>query len=187
VALIAEELGQGDAGERRALTGAGWLVHLAEHQGDLVQHVPLTDIVEQVVAFARALADAREDRVAAVLFGDIPDQLLDDDGLADPGTAKDADFPAAWKWRDQVDDFDPGLEHLGLDELLHAAAARGHPPHVRRAARHAARAAEIAERAGRRGPRAEVTGPPGWLLTSWPPDRGARGFAATRSAPAQQW
>ena len=49
---------------------------------------------DQVVALAAALAHAGEDRVARVLLGDVPDQLLDDDRLADAGPAEDADLAA---------------------------------------------------------------------------------------------
>ena len=42
----------------------------------------------------RALADAGEHRVAGVLLGDVADQLLDDDRLADAGAAEDADLAA---------------------------------------------------------------------------------------------
>jgi hypothetical protein len=42
------------------------------------------------VPLAGALADAGEDRVAAVLLGDAGDQLLDDDRLAEPGPAEQA-------------------------------------------------------------------------------------------------
>ena len=49
---------------------------------------------QQVVALAGALADAGEDRVAAVLRGDVADQLLDDDRLAHAGAAEDARLAA---------------------------------------------------------------------------------------------
>ena len=66
----------------------------------------------QVVALARALADAREDRDAAVLEGDVVDQLRDRHGLADPGAAEEADLAAPDERRDQVDDLDARLEDL---------------------------------------------------------------------------
>ena len=66
----------------------------------------------QVVAFAGALAHAGEHRHAAVLHGDVVDQLHDDDGLADAGAAEQADLAAAEVGLDQVDDLDAGLEHL---------------------------------------------------------------------------
>ena len=48
----------------------------------------------------RSLADAREHRVAAVLLGDVVDQLHDDDGLADTGTTEQANFTTLGDWRD---------------------------------------------------------------------------------------
>ena len=73
----------------------------------------------EVVALARALADAAEHRQAAVLRGDVVDQLLDDDGLAHAGAAEQADLAALDVRGEQVDDLDAGLEDLvGRVELL---------------------------------------------------------------------
>ena len=49
-----------------------------------------------------------------MLHGDVVDQLHDDDGLADAGTAEQADLAALQIRLEQVDDLDPGLEHLLL-------------------------------------------------------------------------
>src|ERR1044071_8459467 len=100
------------------------LVHLAEHQRGLRQHRRAVEqdraaeLVEQVVALAGALADAGERRVAARLLGDVVDQLLEQHGLADAGAAEQADLAAAAVRREQVDDLDPGLEHLDVHALV---------------------------------------------------------------------
>ena len=49
-----------------------------------------------------------------MLGGDVADQLLDDDRLADTGPAEDTDLAAAPERSDQVDRLDSGLEDLGL-------------------------------------------------------------------------
>ena len=49
-----------------------------------------------------------------MLHGDVVDQLLDEDGLADSRAAEQADLAAADERGDQVDDLDPGLEDLDL-------------------------------------------------------------------------
>ena len=72
----------------------------------------------QVVALAGALAHAGEHRDAAVLQGDVVDQLHDDDGLAHAGAAEQADLAAAQVGLQQVDDLDAGLEHLQLGGLV---------------------------------------------------------------------
>ena len=72
----------------------------------------------EVVALAAALADAGEHRVAGVELGDVVDELLDDDRLADARAAEDGRLAALGKRRDQIDDLDAGLEHLGLGGLL---------------------------------------------------------------------
>jgi hypothetical protein len=116
--LVAEVLGHGQAGQPDPLACAGRLVHLAEHEGGLGDDARLGHLLDQVVALAASLADAGEDRHAGVLLGDVPDQLLDDDRLADAGAAEDADLATLLERADQVDDFEPGLEYLDLRGLL---------------------------------------------------------------------
>ena len=53
-----------------------------------------------------------------MLLGDVADELLDDDGLADAGAAEDADLAALGEGADEVDDLDAGLEDLGRGRLL---------------------------------------------------------------------
>ena len=77
-----------------------------------VDNARLLELDPEVVAFTGALADAGEDGEAAVLGGDVVDELLDDDGLADAGAAEEADLAALQEGLDQVDDLDAGLEHL---------------------------------------------------------------------------
>ena len=117
-ALVAEELGERQAGQADAQARAGRLVHLAEGHDGLGDDARLGHLVEQVVALARALADAGEHGVAAVLLGDVADQLLDDDRLAHAGAAEDADLAALGERRDQVDDLEARLEDLGRGGLL---------------------------------------------------------------------
>ena len=130
LALVAEVLGDREAGEADAGARAGRLVHLAVHQRALgaggravvllrvLVDARLDHLVIEVVALARALADAGEHRVAAVRLGDVVDQLLDQHGLADAGAAEQADLAALGVGRQQVDDLDAGDEDLRLGRLL---------------------------------------------------------------------
>ncbi len=111
--LVTEVLRHRQAGQRDAHARARGLVHLAEDEHRLVQDARLLHLEPEVVALARALAHAAERRQAAVLLGEVVDQLLDDDRLAHAGAAEQADLAAARVGREQVDDLDPGLEHLG--------------------------------------------------------------------------
>ena len=72
----------------------------------------------EVVALAGALADAGEDREAAVVHGDVVDELLDHDGLADARAAEEAGLAALRVGLEQVDDLDARLEHLDRGRLL---------------------------------------------------------------------
>ena len=113
LALLAEVLGHRQARQRDAHASAGRLVHLAEDEHRLVDDARLLHLEPQVVALARALADAAEGGQAAVLLGEVVDQLLDEDRLADAGAAEQADLAALGVGREQVDDLDARLEHLG--------------------------------------------------------------------------
>ena len=110
---VAEVLRHRQAGQRDAHARAGRLVHLAEDEHRLVDDARLLHLEPEVVALARALADAAEGRQAAVLLGEVVDELLDEDGLADAGAAEQADLAALGVGREQVDDLDARLEHLG--------------------------------------------------------------------------
>ena len=118
LALVAEVLRHRQAGERDAQARARRLVHLAVDEGDTVDHARLLHLQPEVVPLARPLADAGEHGHAAVLLGDVVDQLLDQHGLAEPGAAEQADLAAAHERGDQVDDLDPRLEDLRLRRQL---------------------------------------------------------------------
>ncbi len=122
---VAEVLGHGQARQAHAQARAGRLGHLAVDQRALRllgvarrDDARLRHLVVQVVALARALADAREHREAAVVHGDVVDELLDHDGLADAGAAEEAGLAALGVGLEQVDDLDAGLEHLDRGRLL---------------------------------------------------------------------
>ena len=118
VALVAEVLRHRQAGQADAQPGARRLVHLAVHERDLVEHLRLLHLEQEVVALARALADAGEHGVTAVLTRDVVDQLLDQHRLAETGAAEEADLAAADERREQVDHLDARLEDLDLRRQL---------------------------------------------------------------------
>jgi hypothetical protein len=76
--------------------------------------------------------DAAERRQAAVLLGEVVDELLDEDGLADAGAAEQADLAALGVGREQVDDLDARLEHLGGRREVLDVGRRGGSPSARR-------------------------------------------------------
>ena len=128
LALIAEVLGDGQAGEADAGAGARRLVHLAEHQrafrlrSDPRLRVGIDlgfdELVIEVVAFAGALADAGEHRITTMGLGDVVDQFLNQHGLADAGAAEQADLAALGVRREQIDDLDAGDENFGFRRLV---------------------------------------------------------------------
>src|SRR6185312_8299414 len=114
VLLIAEVLGDGEAREADTKARAGRLVHLAVNERDLIENAGFFELQIEIVAFARTLADAAEDRTAAVALGDVVDQLLNDDRLADAGAAEQTDLAALDERSDEIDDLDARLEDFGL-------------------------------------------------------------------------
>jgi hypothetical protein len=78
----------------------------------ILNNFGLDHLAQEVVPLARALADAREDREARVLHGDVVNQLHDKHGLADARAAEQADLAAAQEGLDEIDDLDARLEHL---------------------------------------------------------------------------
>ena len=130
LALVAEVLGHRQTGQRNAHAGARRLVHLAIDEGALGAlgravvllgvdvDLAIDHLVIEVVALARALADAGEHRVAAVRLGDVVDELHDQHGLADAGAAEQADLAALGVGSQQVDDLDAGDEDLRFRRLI---------------------------------------------------------------------
>ncbi len=72
----------------------------------------------QVVTLTAALANPAEHRKAAMLVGDVADQLIDDNGLAHTGATKHAHFPTSWEGGEQIERLDARFEQLDVDRLL---------------------------------------------------------------------
>src|SRR5919109_5268908 len=87
LALVAEVLRHRQPGKADAEARTRRFVHLAVDERDLLEHARLLHLEPEIVAFACALAHAGEDRDAAVLHRDVVNQLLDENRLADAGTA----------------------------------------------------------------------------------------------------
>lgn len=115
---VAEIFGHREPGKADAHTRSGRFVHLPEDEGGLREDPRFLHFVVEVVAFAAALADARENRGAVVLGRQVEDQLLDQDGFADARAAEEADLAAFDVRAKEVDDLDAGLEDLALGRLL---------------------------------------------------------------------
>ena len=111
---VAEVLRHRQRRQRDAQPRARRLVHLAEDQRGVLEDAGLLHLRDQVVALTGALADAGEHRHTTVVVGDAGDHLLDEHRLADTRAAEQADLAALHVRREQVDDLDAGLEHLGL-------------------------------------------------------------------------
>ena len=115
---VAEILRDGEGGEADAPAGARRLVHLAVDEHGAVEHAGGAHLGQHLVALARALADAGEDRDALVAFDDGADQFHDQYRLADAGAAEHGGLAALRQRRQQVDDLDAGLEQFGRRALL---------------------------------------------------------------------
>src|SRR5947207_6694389 len=119
VALVPEKFRHGEGGKSDAQARARRFVHLAENHSHfrlrqifLIDHTSLTHLGIKIIAFAAAFTDAGEHGNTAVTFGDVVDELHDDNGFTNTGAAKRAYFAPFRKWADEVDDFDPGFQNL---------------------------------------------------------------------------
>ena len=83
-----------------------------------VLELGLAHLQPQVVALAGALADPGEDRDAAELDCNVPNQLLDRDRLADPRAAEQADLAAFRVGAEQVNNLDAGFQNLNVRRLV---------------------------------------------------------------------
>lgn len=120
---VTEVFGDGETSQSDTGTGSRGLVHLTEDQGDLGLAIQLNDgcllhFMVQIVTLTGALADTGEDRVTTVGFGDVVDELLDEDGLADTGTTEQANLSATGVRSQEIDDLDTSDKNLGGGGLV---------------------------------------------------------------------
>ena len=122
---VAEIFRNRESGQRDAQARARRLRHLPVDERGLrfrgltrLDDARFRHLQPQIVAFARALAHAGKHRIAAVVLGDVIDQLHDDDRLANSGAAEQADLAALQERLDQIDDLYARLEHLSSGGLL---------------------------------------------------------------------
>ena len=99
--------------ETHAQTRSRRLVHLAVDEAGLVDDARVAHLQVEVGTLAGTLAHAREHRRAAVLLGQVVDELLDDNRLAHAGAAEQTRLAALDEGLDEVDGLDAGLEDLG--------------------------------------------------------------------------
>jgi hypothetical protein len=74
--------------------------------------------VVQIVTLSSSLTDTGEDRVTTVGLGDVVDQFLNQDGLADTGTTEQSNLTTSGVRGQQVDDLDTGLQDFGGGGLV---------------------------------------------------------------------
>ena len=121
--LVTEVLGDSQAGKGDTGTGTRRLVHLTEDQGNLGFAIELNDrcllhFVVQIVTLAGTLTDTGEDGVTTVGLGDVVDELLDEDSLADTGTTEETDLSTTSVGSEKVDDLDTSDQNLGRRGLV---------------------------------------------------------------------
>src|SRR5271170_888925 len=117
--LIAEIFRDSQTRQAHAETRSGWFGHLSVNQrrARLLRmprhnHSRLLEFLIQVVALARPFSHAGEHRHAAVLQGDVVNQLLNQNRFAYTSAAEQSDFSSLQKGLDQVDDLNTGFKHF---------------------------------------------------------------------------
>src|SRR5437867_2372704 len=122
---VTEVLGDSEAGEADAQSGTGRFSHLTidERRFGLGwiagnNHAAFGELQPEVIPLACSLPDAGENGEAAVLFGHVVDELLNQNGLADSGTPEETRLTSLGVRFQEIDDFDAGLENLDFRRLL---------------------------------------------------------------------
>lgn len=72
----------------------------------------------QIVTLTSTLADTGEDGVTTVSLGDVVDQLLNEDGLADTSTTEETNLSTTSVGSEQIDDLDTSNQNLGRGGLV---------------------------------------------------------------------
>ena len=112
VHLVTEILGHREARQTNAHARSGGFVHLAEGERRFIDGARFTHVVDELVAFAAALADTGEDGESTVHRGDVVDELHDQNCFSHAGAAEQADLSALGIRGDQIDDLDARLKEL---------------------------------------------------------------------------
>ena len=116
--MVSKVLRDGERRQGRAQPGAGWLIHLTEHEHARLDDAARPHALPEVIALTRALAHAGEYRHRFLSVDAVADQLDDQHRLAHAGAAKQADLGALPVGCEQVYDFEAGLEDFGGEALL---------------------------------------------------------------------
>lgn len=123
---ITEVLGDSKTSQGDTSTSSWGLVHLTEDQSDLGLAIQLNNrsllhFVVQIVTFTGTLADTSEDGVTTVSLGNVVDEFLNEDSLADTSTTEETNLSTTGVRGQEVDDLDTSDQNLGggglLDEL----------------------------------------------------------------------
>jgi peptide chain release factor 1 len=72
----------------------------------------------QIVTLTSTLSDTSEDGITTVGLGDVVDELLNEDSLADTSTSEQTNFSSTSVWGEEIDDLDTGHENLSSGRLL---------------------------------------------------------------------
>jgi peptide chain release factor 1 len=128
--LITEVLGNGETSKGDTGTSSGGLVHLTEDKSDLGVTIELNDggllhFVVQIVTLTGTLTDTSEDGVTTVSLGDVVDELLNEDSLADTGTTEETNLSTTSVGGEEIDDLDTSDENLGSGGLLNELGSLG--------------------------------------------------------------
>jgi peptide chain release factor 1 len=121
--VITEVFGNGKTSKSDTGTGTRGLVHLAEDKSALGFTLKLDDtgfnhFVVQIVTLTSTFTDTAEDGVTTVSLGDVVNQFLNQDSLADTGTTEETNLTTTSVGGKKIDDLDTSLENFGSGGLV---------------------------------------------------------------------
>jgi hypothetical protein len=121
--IITEIFSNGKTSESDTGTGTRGLIHLTKDKSTLGVTIKLNDtgfnhFVVQIVTFTSTFTDATEDGVTTVSLGDVVNQFLNQDSLADTGTTEKTNLTTTSVGGKKIDDLDTSLENFGSRRLI---------------------------------------------------------------------
>jgi peptide chain release factor 1 len=121
--VITEVFSNGKTSKSDTSTGTRGLVHLTEDKSTLGFTLKLDDtsfnhFVVQIVTLTSTFTDTTENGVTTVSLGDVVDQFLNQDSLADTGTTEKTNLTTTSVGGKKIDNLDTSLENFGSGGLV---------------------------------------------------------------------
>ena len=118
VLVVAKILGHRQCGMANSESAARRFIHLCEHHHHVREDAGRLHLSVEFLALSTPFADATEDADAVMMTDHVVNDLGQQHGLTDAGSAKEPSLATAFQGHEHIDDLDAGLEDLGRGRPL---------------------------------------------------------------------